>query len=406
MNIVHLTTFHTGGAGTAAIQLHKALLEIGINSSLVFVQSLPKDSTIPCSYSLSHQNVSTRIRNKVKNLSFNKTEKHFRQIGHAIDAENISLPFSDYNILKHPIIGKADILHLHWVAGMIDYRTFFKNCTKKIIWTLHDMNPLNGLFFYKEDEYRNRLLTGHLNQEILNIKHNALSSLKTKMYITAPSNWLTNEAKDSKLLNNFECITIPNIVDLKTYDLCDKSECREELNIRQDSILLLFMAMSVTNKRKGFDLLKNSLLRIKNRALIEIIAIGEIDEIDVGDLGIKFTGEIKNKALLVKYYAAADALILPSREDNLPNTMLEAFGCGLPVIGFPVGGIKEHIKDEVTGYLSKEVSSEALYDSIMKFLKNPKIFQREKIRKYAEVNFNEKTIVNKFLNLYSMALAN
>ena len=48
-------------------------------------------------------------------------------------------------------------------------------------------------------------------------------------------------------------------------------------------------------------------------------------------------------------YSAADVFALPSLQDNLPNVMLEAMSCGVPVVGFACGGIAETVRDGDNG---------------------------------------------------------
>ncbi len=43
---------------------------------------------------------------------------------------------------------------------------------------------------------------------------------------------------------------------------------------------------------------------------------------------------------------------LPSLEDNLPNTIMESMACGVPGVGFKVGGIPEMIDHQKTGYVA------------------------------------------------------
>ena len=52
------------------------------------------------------------------------------------------------------------------------------------------------------------------------------------------------------------------------------------------------------------------------------------------------------------HYAASDLLVIPSRQDNLPNTGLEAHACGLPVVGFRVGGLPDITEDGISGALA------------------------------------------------------
>ena len=59
-------------------------------------------------------------------------------------------------------------------------------------------------------------------------------------------------------------------------------------------------------------------------------------------------------------YRAADVFVLPSLEDNLPNTLLEAMAAGLPVVAYRTGGIPDFLKDGVNGRLVPRGDAAAL----------------------------------------------
>lgn len=79
-------------------------------------------------------------------------------------------------------------------------------------------------------------------------------------------------------------------------------------------------------------------------------------------------GEKKEKLLNL-----ADAYILPSYNEGLPISILEAMSYGLPTISTRVGGIPEIITDGVNGYLIIPGDKDAIYASIKKLLDNPEL---------------------------------
>jgi len=52
-------------------------------------------------------------------------------------------------------------------------------------------------------------------------------------------------------------------------------------------------------------------------------------------------------------YCAADVVAVPSREDNMPLSAMEAQACGRPVVGFEVGGLPDIVDHFETGYIAE-----------------------------------------------------
>jgi len=86
--------------------------------------------------------------------------------------------------------------------------------------------------------------------------------------------------------------------------------------------------------------------------------------------------------------------------DNLPNTALESLMCGTPIIGFPTGGIPEIIQDGVNGFLTKEISVNALSEKIEEYLKNPDIFDNNVIRSNALDKYDLSLQANAYKKLF------
>jgi glycosyltransferase involved in cell wall biosynthesis len=71
-----------------------------------------------------------------------------------------------------------------------------------------------------------------------------------------------------------------------------------------------------------------------------------------------------DEVTIAGYYDAADLYVLPSLEDNLPNTISEALSCGCPVVAFPTGGIPEMIEQHLNGAACAESTALSIVETI------------------------------------------
>ncbi|ULX56781.1 glycosyltransferase [Ectothiorhodosinus mongolicus] len=79
---------------------------------------------------------------------------------------------------------------------------------------------------------------------------------------------------------------------------------------------------------------------------------------------IHYTGHLHDDLSLRALYSAADAMVIPSRQDNLPNTGVEAHACATPVIAFHTGGLPDIVQHQRTGYLAKAFDTQDLAHGI------------------------------------------
>jgi len=75
-------------------------------------------------------------------------------------------------------------------------------------------------------------------------------------------------------------------------------------------------------------------------------------------------GHLHDDTTLALLYSAADVTVVPSRQDNLPQSGTEAQTCGCPVVAFNVAGLPDVVEDGTTGYLAEAYSSEDLAKGI------------------------------------------
>jgi glycosyltransferase involved in cell wall biosynthesis len=89
----------------------------------------------------------------------------------------------------------------------------------------------------------------------------------------------------------------------------------------------------------------------------------------VASLGLEddvhFLGRL-DRAEIVELYHGANAMLNPTRVDNMPNSVLEALACGLPVISTNVGGVPYIVKDGQTALLVNPDNEQEMAQAILK----------------------------------------
>ena len=227
------------------------------------------------------------------------------------------------------------------------------------------MNPFLSGFHYKSDHLKYSKSMATIESRSYRYKKKSLQDLKLR--IVSPSKWLLNESKSSELFGNFDHTLIPNGLPDEIFCHRDQYLCRQLLSLDTNKITFLIIAESLNNYRKGFDLLIQALNMIENPDF-QVISIGSRNTHLDKFTFVKQLGYIYEERLLAVVYNAADSTIIPSREDNLPNVLIESLCCGTPVIGFQIGGLNDAVENNLNGVLAKEMSASGLKKAIEIFL--------------------------------------
>ena len=113
-------------------------------------------------------------------------------------------------------------------------------------------------------------------------------------------------------------------------------------------------------------------------------------------------GYVNDPRRMVDVYNAADAFVLPSLSENLPNTIMEAMACGVPCIGFRVGGIPEEIDHKVNGYVAEYKDADDLARGLRWTLDEAdrKTLGEEAVKKVAQ-HYSQRTVAARYINIYN-----
>ena len=175
------------------------------------------------------------------------------------------------------------------------------------------------------------------------------------------------------------------------------------LNAEPEYSKLAAAKLSDTRKGAAFLLEACRLLAAEMEGELEIILMGS-DAAELSALSpvpVRALGYISGAAELAVAYSCADLFVIPSLEDNLPNTIMEAMACGTPCVGFRTGGIPEMIDHEVNGYVATSRDSADLARGIAWVLRHPEPGNlsaacREKVMRC----YQESVVAKKYIALY------
>jgi glycosyltransferase involved in cell wall biosynthesis len=146
----------------------------------------------------------------------------------------------------------------------------------------------------------------------------------------------------------------------------EKLQLRQELGIREDFVLL---AVGQFIHRKGFDVLLEAARELPKNVGIYIVGGEPTDEYlslrEKWNLNqVHFVGFMTKEALS-RYYLAADAFVLPTREDIWGLVVNEAMACGLPVITTTrCNAGLELVQNGVNGYLTEPEDAPGLAQAV------------------------------------------
>ena len=99
---------------------------------------------------------------------------------------------------------------------------------------------------------------------------------------------------------------------------------------------------------------------------------------------VRFAGAL-SRDQVAALYREADLMLNPSRVDNMPNSVLEAMACGLPVVSTRVGGVPYIVRDGVSALLVDAGDAEAMGAAVLRLLRDAEFAERLAAAGFADV---------------------
>lgn len=419
LKIVHLNTYDgNGGAGKASIRLHQALIAQGVDSKIIVNYKFGNDRAIQ-TYS------NTWLKKAITAASIVAERLLARRL-----LKPVKIPFSftwfGRSVIHHPDLQAADVIHLHWINHSFlnpNHLSELGKLNKPIVWTFHDSNAFTGGCHVRFDCDHFIRQCGDcpvLKNPAPDDWSNRIWQLKQQAYqhinfsIIAPSGWMRDSVRASSLMKDKPVRVIPNTLDTEVFSPVNRINSRQKLGLDSGKFILLTGFMpSRKDAHKGTRYLLESLELLSKRSGIlpddiELVIFGNRDSREVPVFPFKTTllGTINKETELASIFAAADAFLIPSLDDNLPYTVMESLSSGTPVIAFSTGGIPDMVHHKENGYLATYRSSESFADGMAWIINYPERNQlRENARQSVLDNFSEWRIAQQHIHLYQSLLS-
>lgn len=417
MKVWHLSTDDmSGGAARAAYRLHMALLQQGVESTMrVLTHNTANDRVIagkaPRSFS---QKVKGRLQQKLSAFQ-TRNFKTDNLIMHSFGQASAGL----VNEINQ---SDADVINLHWVVNLLSIEDIGA-ITKPLVWTLHDMWAFcGGEHIVPDDNAESRFRAGYLpdnrptgevgpdlNRQAWLAKRQAWAN--QTFNIVTPGRWMANCARESVLFRQAPVQAIPNPLEMThLWRPISKQYARAVLGLEQNKQYVLSGSAGGMPHLKGEDLLKQAMASVTANQVQkpELLIFGQYKP--AGDSNwpcpVHWLGPVRDDHVMTLIYAAADVMAVPSRQDNLPNTAIEAHACGVPVVAFNIGGLPDIVTHQQTGWLSPAFDTNDLAQGIAWVLQDLTRWQAlsAAARQQALERFSPEVVTQQYLAVYQRAI--
>lgn len=393
--VLHLSTYAAnGGAARAATALHQAMQNEGVRSALTTAHG-------------TRFRVASELDRRLWRLQRSPltTWRSPARFG--------SLGAREINAMP------ADVVDLHWVTdGFLSIEQIGR-IEKPVVWTLYDMWAFSGTEHYGVDSPDARWRTGYTRanrpagESGWDIDRDAWERKRRHWRpstVVPASTWLTRATQASALMGDWPIVRIPHVIDVEAFAPVDRQEARRALGLPDDAPTVVFLASAgIGDLRKGFDLLERALPAVRDaHRELQLVVAGppEAARRAIAGVPVTWTGPLRGDDALRILYGAADALAVPSREDNMPLTAMEAQTCGRAVVAFDIGGLPDIVAHHATGYLAPAGDTDALAVGLIEALSDARGADvwGTAARERALATWSGPVVVRQYLDAYAQAM--
>lgn len=419
MKVIQVSTENnSGGASRSAYRLHQALLQNDIDSSMRVLSHQTANARVTSGRS--SRTYKQKIKDKIAQIFWQQATRSWKTDNPILHSfGRVSAGIVDE--LNH---SAADVLNLHWIPKLLSIKDVGA-LQKPIVWTVHDMWPFCGGEHVTPDLSSARFRQGYLPNNRPDIERgpdlnmHAWQAKRTAwrdqdFAFVCPSKWMANCLAQSALFRDAKISidVIPNPLDTTfTWQPLHKGIARKKLGLDPNRHYVLAGSVGGMATIKGDDLLPELMIRLRDYVAkpVDLIIFGRYGAATHEQWGcqVHWMGPVHDDAVMATLYSAADVMVVPSRQDNLPNTAVEAMACGTPVAAFNLGGLPDIVDHERNGWLADPEDMGGLSKGVAWLLQDQQrldvmgaIAREVAVKKYSSV-----VVAKKYASLYADVMA-
>ena len=253
--------------------------------------------------------------------------------------------------------------------------------------------------------------TRHISAPVpRNMATNWLYTRATEHIVTTGEK-LRNQLIDRNGFNPKNITSVPTGINTELFSPGEKIFARERLGLPINKKIIGILA--TLRSWKGHSYLLEAFKKIADEN-VHLLIVGDgpqKEAIKLQSIQLGLESKITmpgNQDNVVPWLQAMDIFVLPSyANEGVPQAILQAMSCGLPVISTDIGSITEAVLHQETGIIVPTKDSDAISEALQTLLKNADMRQRfgDIARKMAQEKFGQHIMVNKMENIFDGVLS-
>ena len=335
-SVLHISFSHSGGAGGVANILSQARTEKGLPTS--HWSSIERNLRV-APWSAPRHTVAALVDDAI-------IRKPEFKAPISLARDGLSFPIEDE-------LNAWDVLHLHNVNGVLSLTDLANRFpAKRMVWTLHDMNPITGTCHYSlgctgylSDCSSCPAVRGAFQRGVsLSLKRKTMALRKlTNLTVVAPSQWLADRASESSAFSDVPVHVIPNPIRPIFCAPLDNSAKASKYTFCVVAQDLVDPVKNVAAAVGAFSELR------KTYPHISLALVGNNGD-DFSAEGVSAFGTL-SAAGIAETLSQSRAVIVPSLAENSPLVIAEAAARGSASLVNNVGGMPDLVTSLGAGHV-------------------------------------------------------